>query len=93
LVTSGEVRNGVVRCVIDAGGEVRIGCTLVWGYERVSSYVPSSHLRLLWAGRFIVGVHACWTTSGQVRRVGLRAERSVELDHEWVGSWEIGSIL
>jgi len=86
LVTSGEVRNGVVRCVIDAGREVRIGCTLVWGYERVGLYVPSSHLRLLWAGRFIVGVHACWTTGGQVRRVGLRAGRSVELDHEWVGS-------
>ena len=32
--------------------------------------------------------HACWTTSGQVRRVGLRAGRSVELDHERVGSWE-----
>jgi len=28
LVTSEEVRNGVVRCVIDAGGEVRIGVLL-----------------------------------------------------------------
>jgi len=52
------------------------------------SYVPYSHLRLLWAGRFIVGVHTCWTTSGQIRRVGLRARRSVELDHERVGLWK-----
>jgi len=41
------VRNGDKRCVIDAGGEVRIFCTLVWGYERGGSYVPCSHLRLL----------------------------------------------
>ena len=47
LVTSGEVRNGDLRCVIDAGGEVRICGTLVWGYERGGSYVPCSHLRLL----------------------------------------------
>jgi len=38
--------------------------------------------------RFITGVYACWTTSGQVRRVGLRVERSVELDHERVGLWK-----
>jgi len=47
LVTSGKVRNGDLRCVIDAGGKVRIICTLVWGYERRGSYVPCSHLRLL----------------------------------------------
>jgi len=40
------------------------------------------------SGEVHIGVHACWTTSGQVRRVGLRAGRSVELDHERVGSWE-----
>ena len=39
-------------------------------------------------GRIIVGVHACWTTSGYVRRVGLRTGRSVELDHKRVGSWK-----
>jgi len=64
--------------VIDAGGEVRICCTLVWGYERGGSYVSCSHLRLLWVGRFIVGVHACWTTSEEVRRVGPRADMFVE---------------
>jgi len=31
---------------------------------------------------FIVVVHACWTTSGKVRRVRLRARRFVELDYE-----------
>jgi len=36
LVMTGEVHNGDSRCVIDAGGEVRICCTLVWGYERES---------------------------------------------------------
>jgi len=75
-------------CGIDAGWEFRIFYTFVWGYERGGSYVLCSHLRLLWARRFIVGVHACWTTSGQVRRVGLRAGRFVELDYERVGSWE-----
>jgi len=50
--------------MIDAGGEVRIHCTLMWGYERECSYVMYSHLRLLWVGRFIVGVHRCWTTNG-----------------------------
>jgi len=44
---SGEVRNGGWKCVIDAGGKVRICCTLVWGYERGGSYVLCSHLRLL----------------------------------------------
>jgi len=44
---SGEVRNRDLRCVIDAGGEVRTCCTLVWGYERGGSYVSCSHLRLL----------------------------------------------
>jgi len=78
LVTSGEVRNGDWKCVIDAGGEVRICCTLMWGYDWGGSYVPCSHLRLLWAGRFIVGVHAWWTTSGQVRRFGPRTDRFVE---------------
>jgi len=29
--------------VIDAGGDVRICCTLVWGYEWGGSYVPCSH--------------------------------------------------
>ena len=71
LVTSGKVRNGDLRCVIDVGGEVRICCTFVWGYERGGSYVPCSHLRLLWAGRFIVGF----------THVGLRAGRFVELDY------------
>jgi len=36
------------------------------------------------AGRFIVGVHACWTTSREVRRVELRTGRIIELDHERV---------
>ena len=44
---SGEVRNEDLRCMIDGGGEVRICCTLVWGYERVGSYVSCSQLRLL----------------------------------------------
>jgi len=26
--------------------------------------------------------------SGEVRRVGLRAGRFIELDHEWVGLWK-----
>jgi len=29
-------------------------------------------------GRFIVGVHACWTTSGEIHRVGLRTGGFVE---------------
>jgi len=82
------VRNRGWKCMINVGGEVCICCTLVWGYELESSYVPCSHLRLLWARRFIVGVHACWTASGQVRKVGLQVGRSVELDYERVGSWK-----
>jgi len=41
LVTSGEVRDRDLRCVIDAGGEVHIFCTLVWGYERGGRFVCS----------------------------------------------------
>ena len=26
--------------------------------------------------------HVCWTTVGEVRRVGLQVRRFVELDHE-----------
>jgi len=63
---------------MDTYGEVCIICILVWGYERGGSYVLCSHSRLLWAGMFIVGVHACWTTSGEVRRVRPRASRFVE---------------
>ena len=47
-------------------------------YERGGLYVPCLHLRLLWAGRFIASVHACWTTSEAVRRVGPRANKFVE---------------
>jgi len=36
-----------LECMIDASDEVRIGCTLVWGYEHRGSYVSCSHLRLL----------------------------------------------
>jgi len=44
---SEEVCNEDLICMIDAGREVRICCTLVWGYERGGLYVPCSHLRLL----------------------------------------------
>jgi len=55
--------------VINTSREVRISCTLVWGYERGGLYVLCSHLRVLRAQRFVIGcVHACWTTSGEVRR-------------------------
>jgi len=55
--------------VINTDGEVRIGCTLVWGYERRDLYVPCSHLRVLRVGKFVIGcVHTCWTTIGEVRR-------------------------
>jgi len=49
---------------------------------------PSPPGGLYPAARRLVVRHACWTTSGQVHKVGLRAGRSVELDHERVGSWE-----
>jgi len=32
--------------------------------------------------------HECWTTGREVRKVGLRAGRFVELDHERIGSWK-----
>ena len=65
--------------MINTYKEGRIGCALVWGYEWGGLYVPYSHLRLLWAGRFITGgVHACWTTSGEFCRVGPRVGKFVE---------------
>jgi len=68
--------------------EVRIGCTFVWGYKRGGLYVLCSHLRLLWARRFIASVHACWTMRGEVYRVRLRTWRFVESDHKRAGSWK-----
>jgi len=59
--------------MINADGEVRIGCTLLWGYERGCLFVSCSHLS--W------NVHACWPTSREVCILGLRAGRFVELDH------------
>jgi len=75
--------------VINTDEKVHIGGTLVRGYEWKSSYIPCSHLRVLRAGRFVTEcVHACWTTSGEirrswttsreVRRIGPRAGRFVE---------------
>jgi len=32
--------------------------------------------------------HVCWTTDGEVRRVGLRAGKFIELDHERASSWK-----
>jgi len=31
--------------------------------------------------------HACWTTDGEVRRVGPRAGRFIELENERESSW------
>jgi len=33
--------------MINMDKEIRIGCTLVWGYEWGGSYVLCSHLRML----------------------------------------------
>jgi len=55
--------------VINTDDEVHIGDTLVWGYERGGMYVSCLHLRVLRERRFVIGcVHACWTTSEEVRR-------------------------
>ena len=45
-------------------------------------------LEVVMSGEVQVGIHACWTMSGEVRRVKLRAGRSVELDHERIGWWK-----
>jgi len=34
---------------------------------------------MLRAERFVAGGHVCWTTGGEVRRVGLQAGRFVEV--------------
>jgi len=69
--------------VINMSGEVHINDTLVWGYEWGGLYVPCSHLRVATSGKVCSWMdHVCWTTSGEVRRVGLLVGRFVELDHE-----------
>jgi len=75
--------------MINTDGEVRIGCTRMWVYESGGSYVSYSHLMMLWARMFIIEcVHACWTMSWEVRRVGLRVGRFVELKHEQASLWK-----
>ena len=67
MITDGEVHDDEILCE-NTSGEVRNGWLT---------------LDCLLAGMFITGcVHVCWTTSGEVRRVGLRVGRFVELDHE-----------
>jgi len=71
-------------------------------YERGGPYLLYSYVGIR-TGRFLCSVLTLEATmsgevhsrgsrmfdyGGQVRRVGLRAERSVELDHEWVDSWK-----
>jgi len=52
---------------------------LMSGYERGGSYVPCSHLRAVVSGE----VRSCWITCvglrQEVRRVGLRVGRFVEV--------------
>jgi len=75
--------------MINMRREVYINDTLVWGYERGGLYVLCSHLRVATSGKVRSGMdHAYWTTGGEVRRVGLRVGRFVELNHERAGLWK-----
>ena len=83
----------VLERMINMSGEGHINDALVWGYERGGSYVLCSNLR----GVASVEVcnwmdHACWTMGGEVRRVGLRAGRFVEVGprtDRFVEAWYI----
>ena len=68
---------------INMSGKVHINDALMWGYEQGGLYVLCSYLRATTSGKVRSWIdHACWTTGGEVRRVGLRAGRFVE-----VGPW------
>jgi len=66
-------------CVINMSEEVHINDALMWGYEREGSFrahtwgVATSGKVGSWMD------HACWTTGGEVRRIGLRVGRYVEV--------------
>ncbi|QCD94168.1 hypothetical protein DEO72_LG5g2248 [Vigna unguiculata] len=63
--------------------------TLAWGYERRRFvYFVLTLERCCVRGGLWLMDHMCWTTGGQVRRLGLRARRFIEQDYEREGDDE-----